>query len=126
MVAHLTMILLIYFLAAMAVHAMHQRHLSRPESEGYEQIMLIPSNQEQRIEGIVRALCRELLYRGKSFTLTVIADRTEAETVRIIEKLMLRQGMELTYLSAVPSDVEPLTETRNRTVRLIDLRESKY
>lgn len=43
MVAHLTMILLIYFLAAMAVHAMHQRHLSRPESEGFEQILLIPS-----------------------------------------------------------------------------------
>lgn len=87
MVAHLTMILLIYFLAAMAVHAMHQRHLSRPESEGFEQILLIPSNQAGRIEGIVRELCRELLYRGKSFRLTVVADRTEAETITIIESL---------------------------------------
>ncbi|MGC5774386.1 hypothetical protein [Paenibacillus pabuli] len=123
MVAHLTMILLIYFLAAMAVHAMHQRHLSRPAPEGYEQIMLIPSNQEQRIEGIVRALCRELFYRGKSFTLTVVADRTEAETIRIIEKLMHRQGIELSYLSAVPSDLVQGTSTENRAVRLIDLRD---
>jgi hypothetical protein len=125
MVAHLTMILLIYFLAAMAVHAMHQRHLSRPDPEGYEQILLIPSNQEQRIEGIVRALCRELFYRGKSFTLTVVADRTEAETVRIIEKLMLRQGMELSYLSAVPTDMEQGNQTGNHSIRLIDLREPK-
>ncbi|WP_179283128.1 hypothetical protein [Paenibacillus taichungensis] len=125
MVAHLTMILLIYFLAAMAVHAMHQRHLSCPDPEGYEQILLIPSNQEQRIEGIVRALCRELFYRGKSFTLTVVADRTEAETVRIIEKLMHRQGMELSYLSAVPSDMEQGNQTGNRSIRLIDLREPK-
>ncbi|PQP84576.1 hypothetical protein C0Q44_08470 [Paenibacillus sp. PCH8] len=124
MVAHLTMILLIYFLAAMAVHAMHQRHLSRPEDEGFEQILLIPSNQEQRIEGIVRALCRDLLYRGKSFRLTVIADRTEAETITIIEKLMRRQGMEPMYLSAVPADIEQVVQNDD-TFRLIDLRESR-
>lgn len=95
------------------------------DPEGYEQIMLIPSNQEQRIEGIVRALCRELFYRGKSFTLTVVADRTEAETVRIIEKLMLRQGMELSYLSAVPTDMEQGNQSGNHSIRLIDLREPK-
>ncbi|MCM3174147.1 hypothetical protein [Paenibacillus sp. MER 99-2] len=125
MVAHLTMILLIYFLAAVAVHAIHQRHLSRPESEGFEQILLIPSNQEHRIEGIVRALCRELLYRGKSFTMTVVAERKETETVRIIEKLMLRQGMELSYLPVVPSDMEQVLQTEKHRIRLIDLRESK-
>ncbi|MDR6726526.1 hypothetical protein J2W91_005047 [Paenibacillus amylolyticus] len=125
MVAHLTMILLIYFLAAVAVHAIHQRHLSRPETEGFEQILLIPSNQEHRIEGIVRALCRELVYRGKSFTMTVVAERKESETVRIIEKLMLRHGMELSYLSAVPSDMERALQTEKHGVRLIDLREPK-
>ncbi|KQY92061.1 hypothetical protein ASD24_22400 [Paenibacillus sp. Root52] len=125
MVAHLTMILLIYFLAAVAVHAIHQRHLSRPETEGFEQILLIPSNQEHRIEGIVRALCRELVYRGKSFTMTVVAERKESETVRIIEKIMLRQGMELSYLSAVPSDMERALQTEKHGVRLIDLREPK-
>ncbi|WP_339191102.1 hypothetical protein MKX33_13910 [Paenibacillus sp. FSL R5-0490] len=124
MVAHLTMILLIYFLAAMAVHAMHQRHLSRPESEGFEQILLIPSNQAGRIEGIVRELCRELLYRGKSFRLTVVADRTEAETITIVEKLMQRQGMETSYLPAVPADIERVAQT-DHTFRLIDLRESE-
>ncbi|PAD30149.1 hypothetical protein [Paenibacillus sp. 7523-1] len=126
MVAHLTMILLIYFLAAVAVHAMHQRHLSRPEPEGYEQILLIPSNQEQRIEGVVRALCRELFYRGKSFTLTVVADRMESETVRIIEKLMRKQGLEPSYLSAVPPDMERSKPNGDRTFRLIDLREPEH
>ncbi|MFS0872202.1 hypothetical protein [Paenibacillus xylanilyticus] len=126
MVAHLTMILLIYFLAAVAVHAMHQRHLSRPEPEGYEQIVLIPSNQEQQIEGVVRALCRELFYRGKSFTLTVVADRMESETVRIIEKLMRKQGMEPSYLSTVPPDMERSTQDGYRAFRLIDLREAEH
>lgn len=126
MVAHLTMILLIYFLAAVAVHAMHQRHLSRPEPEGYEQILLIPSNQEQRIEGVVRALCRELFYRGKSFTLTVVADRMESETVRIIEKLMRKQGLEPSYLAAVPPDMERPKPNGDRAFRLIDLREPEH
>lgn len=126
MVAHLTMILLIYFLAAVAVHAMHQRHLSRPEPEGFEQILLIPSNQEQRIEGVVRALCRELFYRGKSFTLTVVADRMESETVRIIEKLMRKQGLEPSYLADVPPDMERPKPNGDRTIRLIDLREPEH
>ncbi|MCG7384087.1 hypothetical protein [Paenibacillus sp. ACRRY] len=126
MVAHLTMILLIYFLAAVAVHAMHQRHLSRPEPEGYEQILLIPSNQEQRIEGVVRALCRELFYRGKSFTLTVVADRMESETVRIIEKLMRKQGLETSYLAVVPPDMERPEPNGDRAFRLIDLREPEH
>lgn len=123
MVAHLTMILLIYFLAAMAVHVMHHRHLSHPQSEGIEQIVLIPSNQVQRIEGIVRTLCRELFYRGKSFTMTVIAERREAETVRIIEKLMLRQGMELSVLPAVPADMDLSKQQGSSAYRLIDLRD---
>lgn len=123
MVAHLTMILLIYFLAAMAVHLMHQRHTSRPESEGFEQILLIPSNQVGRIEGIIRSLCLELLYRGKSFTLTVVAEQQEAETITIIEKMMQRQGMELSYLPAVPAGLEH-TGQRHGDYRLIDLRRS--
>ncbi|WKL04044.1 hypothetical protein Q0F98_12810 [Paenibacillus amylolyticus] len=94
------------------------------ESEGFEQILLIPSNQAGRIEGIVRELCRELLYRGKSFRLTVVADRTEAETITIIEKLMRRQGMETSYLPAVPADIERVAQT-DHTFRLIDLRESE-
>ncbi|MDM5281316.1 hypothetical protein QUF95_28545 [Paenibacillus silvae] len=123
MVAHLTMILLVYFLAAMAVHVMHQRHISRPESEGFEQILLIPSNQAGRIEGIIRALCRELLYRGKSFTLTVVADHHDAETITIIEKMMQKQGLELSYLPAVPSDLERSKQVHGG-YRLIDLRKS--
>jgi len=123
MVAHLTMILLIYFLAAMAVHVMHHRHLSHPQSGGIEQIVLIPSNQVQRIEGIVRTLCRELFYRGKSFTMTVIAEHREAETVRIIEKLMLRQGMELSVLPAVPADMDLSAQQESSAYRLIDLRD---
>jgi hypothetical protein len=123
MVAHLTMILLIYFLAAMAVHLMHQRHTSRPESEGFEQILLIPSNQAGRIEGIIRALCLELLYRGKSFSLTVVADHQQTETITIIEKMMQRQGMELSYLPAVPAELEHAVQSSDG-YRLIDLRKS--
>ncbi|MBR2565044.1 MAG: hypothetical protein IKE29_10525 [Paenibacillus sp.] len=123
MVAHLTMILLIYFLAAMAVHVMHQRHTSRPESRGFEQILLIPSNQAGRIEGIIRALYLELLYRGKSFTLTVVTDHQESETITIIEKMMQRQGLELSYLSTTPAELDHDVQTNN-SYRLIDLRKT--
>ena len=123
MVAHLTMILLIYFLAAMAVHLMHQRHTSRPESGGFEQILLIPSNQAGRIEGVIRSLCLDLLYRGKSFSLTVVAEHQEDETLTIIEKMMQRQGMELSYLPAVPAEWEHAAQKKD-SYRLIDLRKS--
>ncbi len=116
---YLTMILLIYFLAAVAVHAIY---LSPSIPSGIRRLRADSAhsfNQEHRIEGIVRALCRELVYRGKSFTMTVVAERKESEPVRIIEKLMLRQGMELSYLSAVPLIWNGLYRRSKREVRLL-------
>ncbi|MNW68741.1 hypothetical protein D3C74_475870 [compost metagenome] len=53
----------------------------------------------------------------------MVAEPQEAETITIIEKMMQRQGMELSYLPAVPAELEH-TGQRNGDYRLIDLRRS--
>lgn len=97
MVAHLLWILVIYGLAAGFIHFLHAlRH--RKGSRARRSLMhyiLITSNHERQVEWYLRALSLYALFSGTRVRVTVLDDRSEDDTMNIVQRLKNLSGIEL-------------------------------
>lgn len=97
MVAHLLWILVIYGIAVALVHMLHI-HTKRVESSNRRSAMhyiIITSNHERQVEWILRALSLYALLRGTRVRVTVLDDRSNDNTLRIVNRLADLSGIEL-------------------------------
>lgn len=128
MVAHLLWILAIYGIAIALVHILHaRRHRGgSPNRRPLMHYVLITSNHERQVEWYLRALSLYALLRGTRVRVTVLDDRSDDDTMQIVQRLADLSGIELyvgEWNSEMNEDKKSPTESDEQCIH-IDLRNS--
>lgn len=129
MVAHLLWILVVYGIAVALVHILNARRHREGSRDRRSLVhyMLITSNHERQVEWYLRALSLYALLSGTRVRVTVLDDRSDDDTMKIVYRLMNLSGIEL-YVGELNSygNVNKFIETRtlenDEQVIRIDLR----
>lgn len=109
MLLHLAFIAIVYGLAVGLMHLMHAHSKRTAQSAGEKRqlrYLLFTSNEEPRIEWIIRALWLYAFLRGRIIQIIVVDDASTDHTRAILERLSGRTGIDLVIVPGEQSQSE--------------------